>query len=131
MLQPTSPITKYIIGTFTYYNFSVLPVTYPTNEIPLQSLGVVDVDGGEILASELMAHALSNSGLQDSPDDYTIKRGSAFVNEYARKDSSGQRNDGGPSNPNHLLGCFPTLFPYGKGGFEVNCKVDEIGRAHV
>jgi len=33
-------------------------------------------------------------------------------------DSSGQRSDGGPSNPNHPLGCFSTLFPYGCGGFE-------------
>lgn len=97
----------------------------------MQSLGVVDVDGGEISTSELMSHALSNSGLNQNPDDFTIKRGSAFINEYARTDSSGQRTDGGPSNPNHLLGCFPTLFPYGLGGFEVNWKMDVAYEAHT
>ena len=88
--------------------------------IPLQSMGVVDVEGNDISATEIMAHTLANSTMEINSEDYSIRRGSAFVNEYARTDPvSGLRNDGGPSNPNHLLGCFPTLFPYGKGGFEM------------
>lgn len=83
---------------------------------------MVDVDGIEITDSELMAHALSNAIEEEHHipgDEFTIRRGSAFVNEYARIDpKTKQRNDGGPSNPNHLLGCFPTLFPYGQGGIE-------------
>lgn len=66
-----------------------------------------------------MAHALSNAADGGTlPEEFTIRHGSAFINEYARTDENGQRNDGGPSDPNHLLGCFPTLFPYGRGGFE-------------
>jgi hypothetical protein len=61
-----------------------------------------------------------------------IRRGSAFVNEYARVDpSTGQRNDGGPSDANHLLGSFPTLFPFGLGGFETQRTVDVPYEAHV
>lgn len=68
-----------------------------------------------------MAHAIANSYRNnEDPEEFTIRRGSAFVNEYPRIDKTGQRNDGGPSNPNHLLGCFPTLFPYGRGGIEAS-----------
>ena len=89
--------------------------------LQIHSLGVVDIDGCDISTTDLMAHALANSteNLRINSDDYSIKRGSAFINEYARTDPvTGLRTDGGPSNPNHLMGCFPTLFPYGTGGFE-------------
>jgi hypothetical protein len=100
--------------------------------IPIYANGVVDVEGGDIGSSELMAHALSNSGGTNMPEDFTIHRGSAFVNEYARLDpKSGQRNNGGPSNPNHLLGSFPTLFPYGKGGFETNRPIPVPYETHA
>lgn len=98
---------------------------------PLSHLGVVDIDGVDISDSELMAHALVNC-TQIGQEDYVIRRGSAFVNEYARVDpSTGQRNDGGPSDANHLLGSFPTLFPYGQGGFEVDRSVNVPYEAHV
>jgi len=32
---------------------------------------------------------------------------------------------------NHLLGCFPTLFPYGLGGFEVARTIDVPYEAHI
>ncbi len=74
-----------------------------------------------------MAHALVNLGGTEAasrlpPEDkYFIRRGSAFINEYARINTeTGERTDGGPGNPNHLLGAFPWLFPYGCGGFEVD-----------
>ena len=79
----------------------------------LSHLGVVDVDGIEVTETELMAHALANCAQLLQEEDYMIQRGSAFVNEYARVDPlTGQRNDGGPGDPNHLLGTFPTLFPH-------------------
>ena len=54
------------------------------------------------------------------------------MNEYARVDPlTGQRNDGGPGDPNHLLGTFPTLFPYGQGGFEVERRVHVPYESHV
>lgn len=103
--------------------------------VTIQASGTVDIEGEEISRTELMAHALSNSGLnetQKAHEDFTIRRGSAFINEYARKDPiTGQRTDGGPSDANHLLGSFPTLFPYGLGGFEVKREVDVPYEVHV
>ncbi len=100
--------------------------------VPIQSMGVVDVEGCDISSTEIMAHALANTTVESISDDYSIRRGSAFVNEYARTDPvTGLRNDGGPSNPNHLLGSFPTLFPYGKGGFETNRPINVPYEAHA
>ena len=54
------------------------------------------------------------------------------MNEYVRVDPlTGQRNNGGPSDANHLLGSFPTLFPFGQGGFEINWSVNVPYKAHV
>ena len=94
---------------------------------------MVDVDGVDISRSELMAHALYNAiDRPKGPEDFVVKRGSTFVNEYARTDSAtGIRNDGGPSNPNHLLGAFPVLFPYGQGGFEVDRPVAVAYELHA
>ena len=92
--------------------------------IPLQEYGVMDVNGQTIPDNELMSHALSNTvdPPQFSSDaHFTIRRSSAFINEYVHVDEhTSQHFDGGPSNANHLLGSFPVLFPYGMGGFEVD-----------
>ena len=54
------------------------------------------------------------------------------MNEYARVDPlMGQRNDGGPGDANHLLGTFPTLFPYGQGGFEIDRPVMVPYKTHI
>ena len=53
-------------------------------------------------------------------EGWAIKRSSDFVNEYPRLSEDGTRSAGTPDNPNHLLGTFPCLFPYGEGGFEVD-----------
>ena len=82
--------------------------------LTLKSLGIVDVDGLEVTEGKLMAHAFANCDQMVREEDYMIRRGRAFVNEYARVDPlTGQKNYGGPGNPNHLLGTFPTLFPFG------------------
>ena len=100
--------------------------------LELSHLGVVDIDGMEVTDKELMAHALANCSQLIREEDYMIRRGSAFVNEYARVDpSTGQRNDGGPGDANHLLGTFPTLFPYGLGGFEIERRVNVPYESHV
>ena len=100
--------------------------------LTLSHLGVVDIDGVDVSDTELMAHALSNCSQLIQEEDYMIRRGSAFVNEYARVDPlTGQRNDGGPGDANHLLGTFPTLFPYGLGGFEIDRHVNVPYEAHV
>lgn len=108
--------------------------TTPTSPavLTLTPLGVVDIDGVDVTDTELMAHALANCSQVIQEEDYMIRRGSAFVNEYARVDPlTGQRNDGGPGDANHLLGTFPTLFPYGLGGFEVDRPVPVPYEAHV
>jgi len=56
----------------------------------LNSLSVVDVEGIGISDTELMAHALSNCVDRNFADDFSVRRGSAFVNEYARLDAEGQ-----------------------------------------
>ncbi|KAF7318776.1 ATP-dependent DNA helicase [Mycena chlorophos] len=62
--------------------------------------------------------------------DFGIRPGNAFVNEYAREEN-GRRTDGGAAEPNHLLGAFPVLFPYGMGGLEVD-RMEDVGyQAHV
>ncbi|KAJ7692073.1 hypothetical protein B0H17DRAFT_1159660 [Mycena rosella] len=79
-------------------------VTKPA-AFPLQLLGIVDAGGDNIPDSDIMAHALANSG--------------------------SSRFDGGPGDANHMLGAFPFLFPYGKGGIEVDREVKVPYEAHV
>ncbi|KAF7297472.1 ATP-dependent DNA helicase [Mycena indigotica] len=88
--------------------------------------------GGEgIPDATLFAHAVENFIPAPFAQDYGVRKGSAFVNEYARRDENHERFDGGPSNPNHLLGAFPMLFPYGCGGFEVDRSVKVTYEEHV
>ena len=68
----------------------------------------------------MLAHALENVSQEDKQGGWAVKRSSDFVNEYARQNEDGERFEGTPENPNHLLGSFPCLFPYGHGGFEIN-----------
>ena len=88
--------------------------------VPLDMSGIVDVHGNDITQRELMSAALANTAGQEYGEEFAVRRGSNFINEYPRVDeSTGKRSDGGTTDTNHLLGCFPTLFPYGRGGFEV------------
>ncbi|KAF6745923.1 ATP-dependent DNA helicase PIF1 [Ephemerocybe angulata] len=132
----------------------------PPAVIPLQALGVIDMAGHDIPENELFAHALINTamagveaeradagatpsapptlrfarlpGQTSTPAQFNVRHGSAFVNEYPRKDPvTGLRYDGGPDNPNHLLGVFPFLFPYGKGGFETDQAEPVSYESHV
>lgn len=86
----------------------------------LQSLGVVDIGATDVQDNDILAHALRNVARSDKNQAWAVRRSSDFVNEYPRRDSEGNLTNGYGSNPNHLLGSFPWLFPYGKGGFEVN-----------
>jgi hypothetical protein len=107
--------------------------------IPLIVQGVVDVDGAGIPERELMGHAFVNStgptdnqrGEIDVTERYAYRRGGRYINEYARTLADGTSYEGDPENPNHLLGCFPTLFPYGRGGFETNRPVKVSYEKHI
>ena len=97
--------------------------------IPLHSLGVVDVAANDIHENKILAHALHNVNQSEKREVWVVRHGSSFVNEYACQTPDGTCSDGAGENPNHLLGSFPCLFPYGFGGFEVdrpNCVSYEV-----
>jgi hypothetical protein len=92
--------------------------------VPLFGTGVIDVEAASITNQMLMNRAVKNLLVTRSEDDeiYAVRRGGDFINTYPRRDEHGDLSDGGVDDPNHLLGAFPTLFPYGRGGFETNRK---------
>jgi hypothetical protein len=86
-----------------------------------------------------MSHDLINS-ITSAPahmeainvtERYAYRQGSRYVNKYPRLDSSGNPHEGDTGHPNHLLGCYPTLFPYGKGGFEVLRPIKVAYERHI
>ncbi|KAF8262738.1 hypothetical protein EI94DRAFT_1600926, partial [Lactarius quietus] len=64
--------------------------------------------------------ALANVTRPDKADGWAVRRSHDFVNEYPRKTTDGTLFEGSSENPNHILGSFPCLFPYGQGGYEVD-----------
>ncbi|KAJ7094432.1 hypothetical protein B0H15DRAFT_798654 [Mycena belliarum] len=100
-------------------------------QLQLHSHGVLDVYGEGVPDSDVFAHGFAHLAADPRQREFKIRRDSAFVNEYPRLDRDGQRFDGGPGNANHMLGAFPVLFPYGKGGLEVDRKVDVPYESHV
>lgn len=83
-------------------------------------MGVIDITASDVPENVLLAHALANVAEEDKSSGWAVKRSGDFVNEYARKSLDGSLSDGTSENPNHLLGSFPCLFPYGQGGYEVD-----------
>ncbi|KAE8230322.1 hypothetical protein CF326_g4682 [Tilletia indica] len=80
-----------------------------TNEqIFLEHHGLLDVNGAAIGSSARTASALTNT-LGSTRPDLVIKHGSTFIREY--------------DNPALFPGMFPTLFPWGIGGFESKRQV--------
>ena len=98
--------------------------------VPLQSLSVVDVAGNGVEENEVLSHALANVSMSDCEEGWAIKRSSNFVNEYARRAADGSLSARTADSPNHILGTFPYLFPYGLGGFEVHHSTPVSYKAH-
>lgn len=92
---------------------------------------MVDVAGADVGDNEVLAHALMNMSQKDKEAAWAVRRSSSFVNEYPRVDASGRKMARSPENPNHLLGSFPCLFPYGEGGLKVERKKSVSYDAHV
>src|SRR5882762_9696968 len=86
--------------------------------IPLQSFGIIDAGASYVGENEMLSHALTNASSGDLENGYLVKRSSSFMNEYGRTNDAGEFTDGGPDNPNHMMGTFVTLWPYGVGGIE-------------
>ena len=53
-----------------------------------------------------------------------VKQSSAFMNEYVV-------TDGGYDNLDHLMGSFPNLYPYEKGGPHVKWTIKVSHEAHA
>nr|GAT49182.1 predicted protein [Mycena chlorophos] len=104
---------------------------YEGDVYPLQASAVLDTASDEVTDADLFSHAAENVVPHHAAREYGVRKGNTFVSEYARKDKQGRRFDGGPEDPNHLLGAFPFLFPYGLGGFEVDRDVNVPYESHV
>ena len=112
--------------SFTFERHLIL-----ASSMPLRSLGVVDVAANDVTDNDVLAHALLNVSDHDKAQGWAVRRSSDFVNEYPRRNSAGELTSGTFENPNHLLGSFPCLFPYGCGGLEVQRSVKVSYEAHV
>jgi hypothetical protein len=94
-------------------------------------LGVVDAGASDVADNTVLAHAFAKMSKKDVDQGYAIKRSSDFVNEYPQKDEEGRHVDGGFENADHLMGCFPELMPYGKGGASLDRPVSISYEAHA
>ena len=99
--------------------------------VPLNFLGVVDVAASNVQENDLLSQALANVSQADKSLGWAVKHSGDCVNEYPRIDADGSRCHGSTENPNHLLGSFPCLFPYGLGGFEVDRPISISYDAHA
>ncbi|KAF8438103.1 hypothetical protein L210DRAFT_984820 [Boletus edulis BED1] len=98
---------------------SVEAVEEAPHVIPLSANGIIDPGMSEVKDDELLGYAMQNA-TKGVDEKYFVRRGQNFVNEYPRQTNVGGLVQGDEDNPNHLLGAFPCLFPYGCGGFEVD-----------
>jgi hypothetical protein len=77
----------------------------------VEKFGVSDPEGVWVSAQTLMASALCNIVIKDvDHPDLIIHHSSTSISEY--------------DNPALFLDMFPTLFPYGIGGFETEYLLD-------
>lgn len=97
--------------------------------VPLQANGIIDVEASHLSNQDVLAHALTNV-CHTEKESYAVRHG-GFVNEYGRRDEEGNQSAGDSENPNHLLGAFPHLFPYGMGGFETARRCPLSYEAHA
>ncbi|CAF4830831.1 unnamed protein product, partial [Rotaria magnacalcarata] len=103
-----------------------------TTTVPITASAALDVNGTTVSSDDVAEHllgqmkvrmsdnTLESQSEEDAEQDpvYMIPRGNKPANEY--------------SNPNLLLGVFPTLFPYGFGALEDSSRPVQINfREHV
>lgn len=97
---------------------SFIVVNLDPRVIPIQAHGVIDAEGCQLSNQDVLANAFANT-CHTKEESYLVQHAGGFVNEYPRVNESGERFAGSTDDPNHLLGAFPCLFPFGFGGFEV------------
>ena len=130
MTRCTIP-TMIVKVIFTKSIYSQIDIETGPETFPLHSLGVIDIAASDVPENELLVHALANVSREDKDAGWAIKRSGDFMNEYPRKTDDGSLSHGMFENPNHLLGSFPCLFPYGQGGYEVNQPMRVSYAAHA
>ncbi|KAG9318983.1 hypothetical protein JVU11DRAFT_1099 [Chiua virens] len=81
--------------------------------IPMQYLGVMDVDLNNVSLDERMKYALASIHDSDSEGGYAVRHGHQPLSEFGK----GYRGQPDPKQ-NPLAAAFPMLFPYGIGGIE-------------
>ncbi|KAG1823893.1 uncharacterized protein BJ212DRAFT_1476746 [Suillus subaureus] len=96
--------------------------------VPIQAHGIIDTEAMLLSNQDVLANALANTS---SVESYVVEHGSGFVNEYACHNATSVLYAGTPDDPNHLLGAFPSLFPYGLGRFKVSRPRSVSYEAHT
>ena len=76
----------------------------PADTVVMNSSGIIDMEGSSVHSNDQM-----NSAIHSLQGTLYVPHGSIPLNEY--------------NNPNMWLGAYPWLFPYGKGGPEINRRV--------
>lgn len=100
--------------------------------IPLQHLGVCDVDLSKTSTAELMRIALENLERQGE-GGYAVRHSRNAVSDFgqSRGAEAGGSAEGGVRRRNPMVAAFPCLFPYGRGGMEMKRKVPVSFSQHV
>ncbi|KAE8231702.1 hypothetical protein CF326_g3281 [Tilletia indica] len=81
----------------------------------LEHHGLLDINGISVPAHARSASALANATGTERPD-LIIRHGSSFIQDY--------------NNPDLFPGMFPTLFPWGTGGFEQKTRRTPLSFGH-
>ena len=84
----------------------------PPDTVLMDSTGMVDMEGSCVSANDQM-----NSAINTLQGTMYVPHGSIPVTEY--------------NNPSLLLGSYPWLFPYGRGGPEIERKVPVSLKTYV
>ena len=84
----------------------------PSDTVLMDSTGIIDMEGSSVHSTDQL-----NSAIHSLQGTMYVPHGSIPVNEY--------------NNPSLWLGSYPWLFPYGKGGPEINRKVPVSLKAYI
>ena len=84
----------------------------PSDSVVMNSSGIIDMEGSSVHSSDQM-----NSAIHSLQGTLYVPHGSIPLNEY--------------NNPNMWLGAYPWLFPYGKGGPEINRREKVSLKAYI
>ncbi|CAF1247456.1 unnamed protein product [Rotaria sp. Silwood1] len=89
-----------------------------TTAIPIISSAMLDVNGTKVSSNDVAEHLLQRIKAQASEKTYEKDTEHNSSQDIVYIISCGNKPANEYSNPNLLLGIFPTLFPYGRGGLD-------------